>query len=516
VVISVPSGGGAGDGVNIIAAGTQTANTTGTVLFGNANGISFGMSNNSVVTASYTTPPAQTVQPVAMSGSNGSFNFSTATFGNSNGMLFYTTNGSMVGSYTVPSIAGLISAINVSGGATSNNLSAITFNNSNGVSFGLTGSVMTATVKTDYQSSNANYLTSQSNQAISGSNGSFAFQTATFGNSNGLSFYTTNGSMVGSYTVNGYNIVQAGTIGTTGTTWSSLSASVYLNGSGAMTVSQNNSNQIVLSVPPVSSLSATGIVSISTNGSTISIGASVPALSVWEPFPLVTGSAFSSHTPGSWWVNRFVIGNNLTMSNFQVILSLNASVPAATSAASTGTAMYSYTRGLTLLKRQDYGANSTNLTTVATASFGLTAGLSYSSTSQSFVMSWVTNSTGGTSSYNTTSNAGGWSSFLTGPKMISIPCITSLGQGEYFLAHNHSSTTGTTNSNVTLMSVSALHIAPQLVTIGLLGGSSTLASFGINGIGNGIASAMTTNAAMPGSVISVGTNNMIYVNMSNA
>lgn len=37
--------------------------------------------------------------------------------------------------------------------------------------------------------------------AISGSNGSFTFSTATFGNLNGLSFYTSNGSVVGSYTV---------------------------------------------------------------------------------------------------------------------------------------------------------------------------------------------------------------------------------------------------------------------------------------------------------------------------
>jgi hypothetical protein len=37
--------------------------------------------------------------------------------------------------------------------------------------------------------------------AISGSNGSFSFSTVTFGNLNGLSFYTSNGSFVGSYTV---------------------------------------------------------------------------------------------------------------------------------------------------------------------------------------------------------------------------------------------------------------------------------------------------------------------------
>lgn len=48
-----PAVGGA-DGVNIIAAGTQTAQTTGTVLFNNSNGVTFGMSNSSVVTASYT------------------------------------------------------------------------------------------------------------------------------------------------------------------------------------------------------------------------------------------------------------------------------------------------------------------------------------------------------------------------------------------------------------------------------------------------------------------------------
>lgn len=192
IIISVPSGGGAGDGVNILAAGTQTAATTGTVIFNDANGITFGMSNSSVITASHNGLTSQSNQ--ALSGSNGSYTFQTATFGNLNGASFYTSNGSLVASYTVPSTAGLISNINVSGGTTSNNLSALTFNDANGVSFGLNGSVLTATVKTDY-------LTSQSNQALSGSNGSFTFQTATFGNLNGMSFYTSNGSVVGSYTV---------------------------------------------------------------------------------------------------------------------------------------------------------------------------------------------------------------------------------------------------------------------------------------------------------------------------
>lgn len=55
VVISVPSGGGAGDGVNILAAGTQTANTTGSVLFQDSNGVTFGMNNSSRITATVAT-----------------------------------------------------------------------------------------------------------------------------------------------------------------------------------------------------------------------------------------------------------------------------------------------------------------------------------------------------------------------------------------------------------------------------------------------------------------------------
>jgi hypothetical protein len=80
-----------GPSINIggvaIAAGTQTA-TSGTALFANSNGITFGMSNSSVVTASY--------------------------------------------------------AFNLSAGTTSANLSAVTFSNSNGVSFGLNAGTVTA------------------------------------------------------------------------------------------------------------------------------------------------------------------------------------------------------------------------------------------------------------------------------------------------------------------------------------------------------------------------------------
>lgn len=219
-------GGGGSDGYNILAAGTQTAATTGTVVFSNSNGLSFGMSNSSVITGSYTVPStaglisainfsagttsnnlsnltfangngvsfglngstvtashnALTSQSnQAFSAQGGSSAFQTLSFGNSNGLSFSNSNGSVVASYTVPSTAGLLSAVNLSAGTTSNNLSAFTLSNSNGLSFGLNGSVVTGS---------HNGLTSQSNQALSAANGSFTFQTATFANSNGVSFST--------------------------------------------------------------------------------------------------------------------------------------------------------------------------------------------------------------------------------------------------------------------------------------------------------------------------------------
>ena len=140
-----PPGGGVGGGLGGISAGTTQA-TSGTIVFSNSNGVTFGL-NGQTVTAS-----------VAPGG-------------------------------------GGITNMNVSAGTTSNLLSNITFADSNGVSFGLNLSTITATVKTDY-------LTSQSNQNVTAANGGFAFQTLSFSNANNFTFNTSAGSaIVGSYTV---------------------------------------------------------------------------------------------------------------------------------------------------------------------------------------------------------------------------------------------------------------------------------------------------------------------------
>lgn len=289
ISLSVAPSGGA-DGYNILAAGTQTANTTGTILFSNSNGLTFGMSNSSVITASHNGITSQTVQPVAVSGSNGSFSFSTLTFGNSNGLSFYTTNGSMVGSYTVPTVTN--SSATVSAGTTSGTIGNLVFSNSNGVSFGLNAGTITATVKTDY-------LTSQSNQAFS-ADASSTFQTLVFQDSNGVSFSNNAGSLrithalqftsnTSAITSNALHTTSPRINVSAGTTSNNLSALTFSNANGitfglnasTITASHNGlttaaqSNQVVNSLNGSTgqiSLNVGSSLSASTNGSSITFG----------------------------------------------------------------------------------------------------------------------------------------------------------------------------------------------------------------------------------------------------
>lgn len=199
-----------------VGAGTQTA-TSGTLVFSNSNGITFGMSGNTRITASYT----QSNQ--AFSASGGSSTFQTLNFANSNGVTFSNTGGSVVASYTVPATTGFagtgftstttagtavqgtldtsglslaipayltnaagggLTNINLSAGTTSNNLSNIVFNDANNVSFGLNGSTVTASIATSLTNVNVSAGTTSNN-----------LSNVVFSNANGVSFGL-NGSTV--------------------------------------------------------------------------------------------------------------------------------------------------------------------------------------------------------------------------------------------------------------------------------------------------------------------------------
>ncbi len=173
------------------------------------------------------------------SSANGIFIYSTASRWDDSLALYAGDN------ITLSQQSQSITIIGASGGGTggggpaiqgsgtyAQNSGTIQFANSHGLTFGLTANQMTAS---------HNGLTSQSGQALSGSNGSLAFQTATFGNSNGLIFYTTNGSMVGSYTVP--SVPTAYVVSLNGS-----SAQLSISGGNNITVG-NNLSTITISGP---------------------------------------------------------------------------------------------------------------------------------------------------------------------------------------------------------------------------------------------------------------------------
>lgn len=198
-------------------------------------------------------------------------------------------------------------------------------------------------------------------------------------------------------------------------------------------------------------------------------------LSAYEPYGAMTGSAFSSLTPAQAAVVHWVQPNPLIARNMWVVNSLAAGVPTATGQASTGSEAFSYGLTAYLYGRQDYTSNSSVLSHLTSGSFGLTANLGYSSTSQTFGMSWATDTTGGTSNLSTTSSDAAWSNYANGPRAIAIPFVATLTAGEYWMMFQQASTSATSNSNVTLLSMSQLQFAGQQgnAVVGAIGQSTT-------------------------------------------
>jgi len=217
VVISATGGGGGGVG---IAGGTQTA-TSGTVVYSNSNNITFGMSNSSIITASYN---------FNMSAGTTSNNLNALTFSNSNGVSF-GMNGSVLTASVVPPTG---ANVNVSAGTTSSAIPTIVFSNLNNVSFGLNGSTITASV----------IPPSGANINVSAGTTSAAIPTIIFSNSNGLSFGLNGSTITGSYTTPVQTNQAVGLFGLGNTTQNSSTTldarSLSFNAAGIITVGYSN------------------------------------------------------------------------------------------------------------------------------------------------------------------------------------------------------------------------------------------------------------------------------------
>lgn len=241
----------AGIVANTNNAGGGTATLTGNVSFSNANGLSFYTSAGNAVVGSYTVP-TQTVQPAIQSiiVSNTTYTTGAVSFSNANGLTF----GSSAGGAITGSHNGLTTAAqsnhshNLATTTTNGSLIVVATTNSAGATVAVPPYITTYAAQTNQT---ANFYVSGNTTQLSSTAGldlrSISFEgagIASVGVSNGRVLVSVpSGGGAG----DGYNIVYAGTAGTTGTTWSSASASVRINGGNNITVSQNGSNDIVIS-----------------------------------------------------------------------------------------------------------------------------------------------------------------------------------------------------------------------------------------------------------------------------
>lgn len=280
-----------------VSAGTSQA-SSGTVVLANSNGVSFGL-NGVSITASHNGLTSQSNQNVTAQ--NGGFAFQTLSFSNANGVSFGTSAGSAItasfaaGGQTNQTL-GVYGTSNTTGQSSSSTYDArsLTFRGYGILSVGNSnGSILLSTPDPlDFTQLSVGFSTGGN---TAGNTGVVTGQLVFVGSNNITLSGSTNGgsmtiSIAGGAGGGGGGVgVGVSTMGNTaGTTGTVTTGNVVLVGSGPISLSQSSSGSnatISINGPPVSSLSATGQVSISSNGSTISIGVpNAVTLSGYDPY----------------------------------------------------------------------------------------------------------------------------------------------------------------------------------------------------------------------------------------
>lgn len=416
ITATAPAGGGAGDGWNIIAAGGSTANTTGTIVFSNSNGVSFGL-NGATVTAShngYTGSTTQFLTTAALS--NHSHAFATTTTNGS--VINVATSGSQGVTIAVPPYlttaqapgAYLTTAAQSDhshGNPTLNltNLSGTTASNSAGFTLSLS--------------------------AAAGGGGADGYNSAQFTNS------TANSTMP---------IVWAGNSGgsgnvTMGLTGSTVTASAPSGGGGA-TLSKWAWPNLQFNTQTQQFLQSTFVVwpfmaeEVSFNWLRFAKSVSMASTS----FASTANTTFSFNQAETHRLVMYSRGTGASSQSLQSVMSTSASI------------------GFSL---NVYYGSATN------TSQGHTMGITYPMSTGTSSFSTQYN----TSNLSTIAISTGNNTRLTGMKMFDIAWASSLTNGEYFMAYNVStaSTTQGTNLSGARLLMSNIGMSVPNNTIGLFG-----------------------------------------------
>jgi len=197
-------------------------------------------------------------------------------------------------------------------------------------------------------------------------------------------------------------------LGVSNTTYTSGTVSLVA-GAGAITVGSDTGQKISIAVPATSSLVGISGLSISTNGSTISVYPG-PVLSRFLYEPPGASSAGSAMTQGSMSFQRVVLPEPISVTRVDIPILISL---ASSAANNTGNLLIS--SGLVI-----YSADGSTLNPIVGAF--------------------------GTTTYTHASNTANFNS-ITGPRYASFPIATALSPGEYFvgvqLSTNNNSSIGT-------------------------------------------------------------------------
>jgi hypothetical protein len=255
-------------------------------------------------------------------------NGTALSFAGAGGVSVGVTNGSVV----ISGGAGGGGSVNFSAGTTSSNLGSVVFSNSNGVSFGLNGSTITGS---------ANGISTAGLYAL----GNTTQNSSTTLNQSALSFNGLGGMTVG-YSNGSVQLSAPSSAATTAayyflgnTTGQSSSSTgqdqtLSINANGGLSGGWTNGS-IVLSAPAISSLSATGLASLSINGSTISIGAAIPQLSFFQPLGPIQNTSLTQNGIGSVQVYPAMAAFPFSASRADIMVSASLSVLAVSTEAQT-------------------------------------------------------------------------------------------------------------------------------------------------------------------------------------
>lgn len=356
-----------------ISAGASTG-AFGGVTFSNANGISFGLANGTITASGGgigVTLGGNTAGALALVTSGTMF-----LAGGNNVTLSQNGNSITISGATAAGLTtgGVYFNGNTTGQSSSSTYQLTQLNVSGAgiISLGWSASTLVISAPASTGATQSLYATGNTTQSSSGtaSFGSLIFQGA--GN---VSVGASNGSVVISGAGGGGGVgLGVSTFGNTaGTTGTLNSGTVVLVGSGAVSLSQStNTNGATISIngPALSSIMGAGLVSVSTNASTISISVPGNIASNWMP-PYLGSQVTALMGNGTVQVFPALCAANFSATQANIFISMSLSTSSNSSYAGTLSAQIGlYTRNGSTLSLASSGSQSYAFTNTSNNSTG--------------------------------------------------------------------------------------------------------------------------------------------------